>query len=316
MTVGAGGGFVDPWATAIDNIDGDISDRIIDSGTVDMQTIGTYTVYYNIQDNAGNQAEEKQRVVSVVDTVPPEIHINPPNPVNIFVGTAYHEWGATATDNLDGDITHLLDTIADSVNTNVVGTYRVHYRVSDAAGYETDSVRVVNVADFADTVGPVITLLGDNPMSLDIGDAYNEPGATAWDNKDGDITDSIKINNDSVNTNVSGTYRVHYTVTDQENNTTHEIRTVYVGGAAPDSIIIGTGSTTGQHIPMECVYNYTYSQSIYMRSEFGSISGAITIDSMAYYYNGGSSFSGPNLGFIGSSALKKILAPSRLPLFT
>ena len=170
------------------------------------------------------------------DTVPPVINLNGPNPYYLYVGNYYYEYGATAYDNLDGDITHKLDTIGhvnvnqnDSVNTSVAGLYRVHYLVSDNIGNKTDTIRVVLVFDDPDTIPPIITLLGDNPMRLYIGDPYVEPGATAIDNKDGDITDSIKINSDSVNTSVVDTYRVHYTVSDSENNTTNEIRIVIVG---------------------------------------------------------------------------------------
>ena len=173
--------------------------------------------------------------VGAQDTIPPTIHINPPNPLNLYVGTPYNEYGATAYDNLDGDITHKVDTVGyvnqntnDSVNVNVGGEYRVHYLVQDAAGYTTDSVRIVNVFDDPDTIPPVITLVGPNPYVLNVNDNYYELGATAIDNKDGDITDSIKINSDSVNTSIEGEYRVHYTVSDSENNTTHEIRRVIV----------------------------------------------------------------------------------------
>lgn len=83
-----------------------------------------------------------------------------------------------------------------------------------------------------DTVPPVITLIGPNPYALNVGDIYYEPGATAWDDIDGDITDSIKINSDSVNTSIEGKYSVHYTVSDKENNIAHEIRIVVVFSTA------------------------------------------------------------------------------------
>ena len=40
---------------------------------------------------------------------------------------------------------------------------------------------------------PVITLVGANPQTVTVGDAYVELGATASDNYDGDITGSIVI---------------------------------------------------------------------------------------------------------------------------
>jgi hypothetical protein len=229
IKVNAGAVYHDSGATAFDDIDGDITSRIKVSGSVDMLKLGSYYLYYDVEDNAGNKAEQKRRSVTVVDTTGPTISITPPNPINIYAGTPYVEYGATAHDNLDGDVTHKIDTINDSVNTSVPGVYRVHYRVQDNAGYKTDSVRVINVLDFADTIPPVITLLGNNPLLLDIGQSYTEAGAKATDNKDGDITDRIEINDDSVNTSTQGTYRVHYTVSDNAGNTDHEIRIVLVG---------------------------------------------------------------------------------------
>jgi surface protein len=43
-------------AKAKDNIDGDISSKIVTSGSVDVDSIGTYKRYYTVTDNAGNQA--------------------------------------------------------------------------------------------------------------------------------------------------------------------------------------------------------------------------------------------------------------------
>ena len=44
-----------------------------------------------------------------------------------------------------------------------------------------------------DTTPPVISLDGDNPLVVECGDGYLEPGATAEDVCDGDLTGSIVI---------------------------------------------------------------------------------------------------------------------------
>ena len=224
MTVCAGGVFNDSGATATDNVDGDISYRIIDSGSVAMQKLGTYYLYYNVSDFAGNAAEEKIRTVTVIDTIPPTISINPPNPFNLLIGNPYTEWGATAHDNLDGDITYKLDTVGyidpntnDSVTTSVEGVYRVHYVVTDNSGYTIDTIRVINVIGEPDTIAPVITISGDNPMTIKINDPYIEPDATAVDNVDGDISSKIVITGTVDNTNI-GTYTRTYNVSDNAGN--------------------------------------------------------------------------------------------------
>ena len=81
-----------------------------------------------------------------------------------------------------------------------------------------------------DTVPPVITLLGENQLNLNIGDEYIEPGATALDDKDGVITNQIVNGGDIVDTNVLGTYIVTYNVSDLAGNAANEVtRTVNVG---------------------------------------------------------------------------------------
>lgn len=78
-----------------------------------------------------------------------------------------------------------------------------------------------------DTVAPEITLNGDNPMELEVGDIYEEPGASAEDDVDGDVSDDIKITGE-VNTDEAGTYEVVYTVSDEAGNEATVIREVIV----------------------------------------------------------------------------------------
>ena len=42
---------------------------------------------------------------------------------------------------------------------------------------------------------PEITILGDNPASVEQGNSYIDAGATAWDEVDGDLTGFQVINN-------------------------------------------------------------------------------------------------------------------------
>lgn len=91
-----------------------------------------------------------------------------------------------------------------------------------------------------DTVKPVITLLGDNPLQLIVGDTYTDPGATATDDTDGDITANIVVAGDTVNTAEPGTYVVTYNVSDAAANAADQVtRTVVV------SPVGGTITTVG-----------------------------------------------------------------------
>ena len=147
----------------------------------------------------------------------------------ITAGTAYTELGATATDNVDGDITASIVIDASAVDTSTPGSYTVTYNVMDAAGNAaTEVTRTVNVV-VPDTVPPVITLLGDNPQIITTGTAYTELGATATDDVDGDISGSIVIDSSAVDTSTAGSYSVTYDVSDSSGNAAVTvIRTVTV----------------------------------------------------------------------------------------
>src|SRR5699024_6698871 len=160
--------------------------------------------------------------VEGADEVAPEITLNGENPMELEVGDTYEEPGATAEDDVDGDVTDGIE-ISGEVNTDEAGTYEVVYTVSDAAGNTATETRTVHVVEpeVVDEVAPEITLNGENPMELEVGDTYEEPGATAEDDVDGDVTDAIEISGE-VNTDEAGTYEVVYTVSDAAGNTATE----------------------------------------------------------------------------------------------
>ena len=81
--------------------------------------------------------------------------------------------------------------------------------------------------DFVDTTAPVITLNGSDTIIVHKGSVFTDPGATASDNEDGNITSSIVVTG-VVDTGTLGTYTITYTVTDAAGNTTSITRTVIV----------------------------------------------------------------------------------------
>jgi hypothetical protein len=221
--------YLDAGATAIDNVDGDLTDVIMVTGTVNTAIAGTYTLYYNVRDTANNEAPEQTRTVNVVvpvDDIPPVITLNGSSSVTLNMGEPYIEQGATAIDNVDGDISANI-TISAMVDPIVPGTYEMRYNVNDAAGNAAAEVtRTVNI--LADTTIPVITLNGSSSMTLSVGDTYTELGASATDNIDGDISANIIISG-SVNTTVAGVYTITYNVIDAGGNAAIEIiRTITV----------------------------------------------------------------------------------------
>jgi VCBS repeat-containing protein len=57
--------FADAGATALDDVDGDVSSRIVVSGSVDTTVLGTYTLTYSVTDLSGNAATPVTRTVNV-----------------------------------------------------------------------------------------------------------------------------------------------------------------------------------------------------------------------------------------------------------
>ncbi|CAA6801210.1 MAG: odd Oz/ten-m homolog 4 [uncultured Sulfurovum sp.] len=77
----------------------------------------------------------------------------------------------------------------------------------------------------SDTTPPVITLNGDENLTLYEGDTYVELGASAVDDVDGNV--SVEVNG-TVNTQLVGTYVITYTAKDSAGNEASESRVVTV----------------------------------------------------------------------------------------
>ncbi|HEY8520872.1 MAG TPA: FG-GAP-like repeat-containing protein [Gammaproteobacteria bacterium] len=65
MSVEVGKPFVDPGATAVDDVEGDVTSRIAVNNPVDTAVVGTYTITYEVADRSGNAAAPVQRTVTV-----------------------------------------------------------------------------------------------------------------------------------------------------------------------------------------------------------------------------------------------------------
>ena len=56
-------------------------------------------------------------------------------------------------------------------------------------------------------------MLGGQEICIETGSTYDDDGATAFDDMDGDISSTIVVTNE-VNTSIPGEYKVTYNVTD------------------------------------------------------------------------------------------------------
>ena len=108
----------------------------------------------------------------------------------------------------------------------------------DNDGDDEVFLRLVVPDPAVDDTAPVITLNGPDPQYMTAGDDYIEQGASALDDRDGDITDAIVTDTSTLDTTAPGTYQVTYNVSDTAGNAAVEmVRTVIVRQATPATMI-------------------------------------------------------------------------------
>ena len=190
MVVEAGTDYSDLGAVATDSFEGDLTAKIQVSNPVNARKVGTYVVTYDVADSSGNKAAQASRSVEVKDTLVPVITLIGQAEMTLQVGKQYIDGGATASDSFDGSLNDKLTT-ANPVDTSKPGTYSISYDVEDSSGNK--AVQVVRKVVVVDTESPVITLLGDAVIQQEMGETYQDAGATASDNVDGDISQQIAI---------------------------------------------------------------------------------------------------------------------------
>ena len=104
----------------------------------------TYYMLIVVQQGTDIVAYSAQSSI-VVDKTPPVITLLGDPQVYVELGTAYIDAGATASDNIDGNITKLIKTVS-PVNTSILGTQTVVYQVTDSSGNSvTNADRTVEV---------------------------------------------------------------------------------------------------------------------------------------------------------------------------
>jgi len=158
--------FVEPGAQAMDDLDGNLTDRIIITGDIDTSNPGTYTLFYEVEDAAGNLSPSVSREVIVynsdpIDLLISENQIAENQPVGTVVGSL------STVDPNDPQAVGLYDyelltDLADfpfdlsesgELTTNRVldfesqSAYELHIRVQDAFGGSLEKSLSIEVID-------------------------------------------------------------------------------------------------------------------------------------------------------------------------
>ena len=150
----------------MDNLDGNLSNAITIEGIVDTSSPGTYIVTYTVSDASSNTTSIARTITIYPDNTPPLITLNGPPTMTIILGGTYTEVGATAMDNLDGNLSNAI-TIEGIVDTSSPGTYTVTYTVSDALSNTTAVARTITI--FPDTTPSYTTEWSTAFMTIILG---------------------------------------------------------------------------------------------------------------------------------------------------
>jgi len=197
-------------------------DEIQVQNDVNVDLLGEYTVRYFAECLWFTGSAE--RTVRVVDTQKPVIQLVSSPDTFTFPGEVYEEEGYSALDNYDGDLT---GNVSREEKDGVVT-----YTVSDSSGNKTTVQREIF---YDDPVAPELTLKGDGEITITAGNSYQEPGYTASDNVDGDLTDKVEVTGE-VNIYSAGTYTLQYKVVDGYGNEATASRTVIVKPVVVDPL--------------------------------------------------------------------------------
>ena len=183
------------------------------------------------------------------NTAKPEIHLIGAEEISLNLGETYEEQGAEAKLNED----KLTPEIMGEVDTNIPGEYIIKYTVANKKGKnETTVERRVLVKD---NIAPTIELKGEDTIKLFVGDKYEEKGASANDNIDGDLTSNIEIIG-SVDTSKPENYEIEYKIKDSAGNQATAKRKVIV---SEKKKIATTSSKSGLPVLM---YHFFYDKNV------------------------------------------------------
>ena len=203
---------------------------------------GTNLVIITVKDASGNAAFSTN-VIVVRDLTPPAVLWSFTNLVlsansnctammpNV-TGTNF----ILATDSCSPPL-----TISQTPTNNAVlplGTYPVVVAVADSSG---NTAFVTNTVVVADLTPPVITFLGDNPLTNEYNVAFVDPGATAADSCSGVATFTT---NGIVNISAPGSYTLSYVATDAAGNAATNLRTVVVADTIPPAVALAVPEQT------------------------------------------------------------------------
>lgn len=128
--------YIEEGYHAIDNYDGDITDKV-------TTEIKDNKIIYRVLDSSGNKGMISRKITPE-DKEEPQIALYGDNTINIYVGDNYNEPGYLVTDNCDENIENKISVTGD-IDNNKIGDYILTYSVTDESGNSTKVERTIRV---------------------------------------------------------------------------------------------------------------------------------------------------------------------------
>ncbi|EGO9466067.1 MucBP domain-containing protein [Enterococcus faecalis] len=181
----------------------------------DKMETGEYQIKYRVTDSKGATSETIERL-TVAQVFAPEINVNdatltaenkdfdPLTDLNVSV-----------SDSLDDNPT--LEVVENNVNLRKEGEYQVKYRATNKYGKVSEKAVIVKVVSENPVLITEDKTFTSNQNQSDIIDILN---ATATDKVDGNITNNIRVIENTIDWNKNGRYTVILAVTNSNNKTT------------------------------------------------------------------------------------------------
>jgi hypothetical protein len=127
------------------------------------------------------------------------------------------------------------------------GVFTIFLSYQDSLGNPASTATASTIT--IDKTGPIIALTGAPTINIVQGNVYTDPGATANDARQGNLTSSIVVTN-PVDTSTVASYTVRYNVSDSLSNAATEVtRTVNVTAPTPTPTPTPTATPTATPTP-------------------------------------------------------------------
>ncbi|MBI1184326.1 DUF5011 domain-containing protein [bacterium] len=211
--------WTEPGYSAFDLVDSNLTSAVQVTSTLNEKMVGVYKITYTVSDKSGNTTSAT-RTIYVYDAVDPTISLKGDDTVYVQIYTHYTEFGVDAMDNYD---TTMSVVTTNPVDTAMLGVYTVNYCTTDKSG--NGPVCIDRTVIVMDTIAPMISLIGDDTVEVEVYSFYKDDGYNVVEN---DAYTEKTTGTWDGTADMLGMFTQVYTVTDNAGNMDSVVRYIKV----------------------------------------------------------------------------------------